>query len=50
MSARPGFVLEVDRSTPPTLFWRGDRVGTDHHHVFMGSMMVGEPLMRFPNW
>ena len=20
---RPGFVLEVDRSTPPILFWRG---------------------------
>ncbi len=22
---RPGFVLDVDRSTPPTLFWRGER-------------------------
>jgi hypothetical protein len=22
---RPGFVLEVDRSTPPTLFWHGER-------------------------
>ena len=21
---RPGFVLPVDRSTPPTLFWRGE--------------------------
>ena len=21
---RPGFVLEVDRSTPPTLFWNGE--------------------------
>ena len=21
---RPGFVLEVDRSTPPVLFWRGE--------------------------
>ncbi|MGE0305776.1 MAG: lactate racemase domain-containing protein, partial [Acidimicrobiia bacterium] len=21
---RPGFVFEVDRSTPPTLFWRGE--------------------------
>ena len=21
---RPGFVLDVDRNTPPTLFWRGD--------------------------
>ena len=25
MSPRPGFVLEVDRSTPPTLFWHGER-------------------------
>jgi len=24
MSARPGFVLEVDGSTPPTLFWNGE--------------------------
>ncbi len=21
---RPGFVLDVDRSTPPTLFWNGE--------------------------
>jgi hypothetical protein len=24
MMPRPGFVLEVDRSTPPALFWRGE--------------------------
>ena len=24
MSRRPGFVLEVDKSTPPTLFWSGE--------------------------
>lgn len=24
MTPRPGFVLEVDRSTPPTLFWHGE--------------------------
>ncbi len=24
MSPRPGFVLEVDRSTPPTMFWNGE--------------------------
>jgi hypothetical protein len=24
MSRRPGFVLEVDKSTPPTLFWHGE--------------------------
>ena len=21
---RPGFVLDIDKSTPPTLFWRGE--------------------------
>ncbi len=25
MTPRPGLVLEVDRSTPPTLFWHGER-------------------------
>ncbi len=25
MSPRPGFVLDVDSSTPPTLFWHGER-------------------------
>ncbi len=29
MSPRPGFVLEVDRSTPPTLFWHGERFGLE---------------------
>jgi lactate racemase len=27
VSPRPGFVLEVDGSTPPTLFWRGEGFG-----------------------
>ena len=26
MSRRPGFVLEVDKSTPPTLFWNGEEM------------------------
>ncbi len=26
---RPGFVLEVDRSTPPTLFWHGEGFGLE---------------------
>jgi len=26
---RPGFVLEVDRSTPPVLFWRGENYGLE---------------------
>ncbi|MGH8980967.1 MAG: lactate racemase domain-containing protein, partial [Acidimicrobiales bacterium] len=25
MTPRPGLVLEVDGSTPPTLFWHGER-------------------------
>jgi hypothetical protein len=35
MSPRPGFVLEVDRSTPPTLFWHGEG--------FPSSAARGEP-------
>jgi hypothetical protein len=27
---RPGFVLEVDRSTPPVLFWRGEGFSLEH--------------------
>ncbi len=27
MSPRPGFVLDVDRSTPPTLMWKGESFG-----------------------
>jgi hypothetical protein len=27
---RPGFVLEVDRSTPPLLFWRGEGYSLEH--------------------
>ena len=27
MSPRPGFVLETDRSTPPTLMWKGESFG-----------------------
>ena len=29
MSRRPGFVLEVDRSTPPTLVWSGEGFGLE---------------------
>ena len=29
MSRRPGFVLEVDKSTPPTLFWSGEGFGLE---------------------
>ncbi|HMD46179.1 MAG TPA: lactate racemase domain-containing protein, partial [Acidimicrobiales bacterium] len=41
MSPRPGFVLEVDRSTPPTLFWNGDGYLLDTLPV--GSRVVYPP-------
>ncbi len=41
MSPRPGFVLEVDRSTPPTLFWRGERFSLER--LPLGSRVVYPP-------
>jgi hypothetical protein len=41
MSPRPGFVLEVDRSTPPTLFWRGE--GYTLERLPEGSRVVYPP-------
>ena len=38
---RPGFVLEVDRSTPPTLFWHGERFRLEKLPV--GSRVVYAP-------
>ena len=38
---RPGFVLEVDRSTPPTLFWHGERFKLEKLPV--GSRVVYAP-------
>ncbi len=38
---RPGFVLEVDRSTPPTLFWHGERFRMEKLPV--GSRVVYAP-------
>ena len=38
---RPGFVLEVDRSTPPTLFWHGERFRLERLPV--GSRVVYAP-------
>src|SRR5947207_5245791 len=39
--ARPGFVLEVDRSTPPTLFWHGE--GFRLERLPVGSRIVYPP-------
>jgi lactate racemase len=41
MSPRPGFVLEVDRSTPPTLFWHGE--GYRLERLPAGSRVVYPP-------
>jgi hypothetical protein len=49
MSSRPGFVLEVDRSTPPTLFWNGE--GLRLERLPIGSRIVypPEPLASLPD-
>ncbi len=39
--ARPGFVLEVDRSTPPTLFWHGE--GFRLEKLPVGSRVIYAP-------
>src|SRR5579859_7673890 len=38
---RPGFVLEVDRSTPPTLMWRGE--GFRLERLPVGSRVIYAP-------
>ncbi len=41
MSPRPGFVLDVDRSTPPTLFWHGERFSLEK--LPLGSRVIYAP-------
>jgi lactate racemase len=41
VSPRPGFVLEVDRSTPATLFWRGE--GFAQERLPVGSRLIYPP-------
>ncbi len=41
MTPRPGFVLDVDRSTPPTLFWNGERFALEQ--LPEGSRVVYPP-------
>ncbi len=43
---RPGFVLEVDRSTPPTLFWHGEQFRLERLPV--GSRVVYPPEALAP--
>ena len=44
--ARPGFVLEVDRSTPPTLFWKGEGYGLEKLPI--GSRVIYAPEPHEP--
>lgn len=44
MSPRPGFVLDVDRSTPPTLFWHGERFRLERLPVGSRVVYAPEPL------
>jgi lactate racemase len=45
MSPRPGLVLDVDRSTPPTLFWHGEGYRLERLPVDRSRVLYGpEPL------
>ena len=41
---RPGFVLEVDRSTPPTLMWHGEGFRLERLPVGSRVVYAPEPL------
>ena len=41
---RPGFVLDVDRSTPPTLFWHGDQFRMERLPTGSRVIYPPEPL------
>ncbi len=44
MTPRPGFVLEVDRSTPPTLMWHGEGFALERLPVGSRVVYAPEPL------
>ena len=44
MSPRPGFVLEVDRSTPSTLFWHGEGYRLEKLPVGSRVLYAPEPV------
>ncbi len=44
MSPRPGFVLEVDRSTPSTLFWHGEGYRLEKLPVGTRVLYAPEPV------
>src|SRR3954470_15457759 len=41
---RPGLVLEVDRSTPPTLFWHGENFRLERLPVGSRVLYAPEPV------
>lgn len=41
---RPGFVLDVDQSTPPVLFWRGEQFTTERLPIGSRVVYAPEPL------
>ena len=49
MSPRPGFVLDVDRSTPPTLFWHGERFSLERLPEGSRVIYVPEPIDPLPD-
>lgn len=46
---RPGFVLDVDRSTPPILFWRGEQLTSERLPVGSRVVYAPEPLAPLGN-
>lgn len=46
MSPRPGFILEVDKSTPPSLFWHGE--GFRMEKLPVGSRVIYAPEPMAP--
>ena len=49
MSPRPGFVLEVDRSTPSTLFWHGEGYRLEKLPVGSRVLYAPEPVDALPD-
>ena len=50
MSPRPGFVLEVDRSTPPTLLMHGESFRLERLPVGSRVIYPAEPLEPLPDF
>lgn len=44
MSPRPGFILEVDKSTPPSLFWHGEGLRMEKLPIGSRVLYAPEPL------